>query len=235
MNCLEFRRLVEIDPEFKEPDFRRHKAECGLCAELAARALHFSSALHAAARVEAPENLSQRILLRQSFAKTGAPTSRRTTLIALAAGILVAAVLALSGTYVLHREDPLARDIFTLISQADESFASQSVLDGETVASALDRVGLDLTGELEKVTFAGQSLVRGKLAGHLVIQGEWAPCTVLLIPETDLASRYSIERDNLRGLVVPFNGGVLAIIGAPQENLAPVVERVKAALRWRHA
>lgn len=235
MNCLEFRRLAEIDPESRDADFLQHKADCGGCAEFAARTQRFSSALQAAARVEPPENLSQRILLRQSFAKPRTPSSRRMGLLALAASIVVAAVLAFSGAYLLHREDPLTREIFSLISQADDTFASQTVLDDKTVAAALNHVGLDVTGELEKVTFAGQSLVRGKLAGHLVIQGEWAPCTVLLIPETDLASRYTIDRDKLRGLVVPFNGGVLAIIGAPQENLAPVVERVKAALRWRHA
>lgn len=234
MNCLEFRRLVEIDPDSRDEDFMRHRAECKSCAEVAARALRFSATLDAAARIDVPENLASRILLKQSFAKTRTLLSRRHVL-ALAASIVAAAGLALSGTYVLTREDPLAREIFTLIRNADDTFASKTPLDSQSMAEALAQAGIDVTGELEKVTYAGQSLVRGKLSGHVVIQGEWAPCTVLLIPEINVASRFTIRSDNLRGLVVPFDGGAIVIVGSPQEVLEPVIERIKAAIRWRHA
>ena len=234
MNCLEFRRLVEIDPDSRDEDFMRHKAECRSCAELAARALRFSVTLDAAARIDVPENLASRILLKQSFAKTRTLFARRHVL-ALAASIVAAAGLALSGTYVLTREDPLGREVFTLIRNADDTFASKTPLDSRSMAKALAQAGIDVTGELEKVTYAGQSLVRGKLSGHVVIQGEWAPCTVLLIPEINVASRFTIRSDNLRGLVVPFDGGAIVIVGSPQEVLEPVIEQVKAAIRWRHA
>jgi hypothetical protein len=57
----------------------------------------------------------------------------------------------------------------------------------------------------------------------------------LLIPEINVASRFTIRSDNLRGLVVPFDGGAIVIVGSPQEVLEPVIEQVKAAIRWRHA
>lgn len=234
MDCLEFRRMVEIDPDLKAEEFVRHKAECVSCAAFAARALRFSAKLDAAARIDVPENLGARILLKQSFAKARRLPSRR-HMLALAASMVAVVGLALSGTYVLTREDPLAREIFTLIRNADDTFTSKTPLDSQSMAKALAQAGLDVTGQLEKVTYAGQSLVRGKLSGHVVIQGERAPCTVLLIPEIDITSRFTIRSDNLRGLVVPFDGGAMVIVGSPEEALAPVVERVKAAIRWRHA
>lgn len=233
MNCLEFRRLVDTDPDFKDEYFVRHKAECESCAAFASRAARFSNVLHQATRIDVPENLGSRILLKQSFAKTGTLLPRR-HLLALAAGIVAVAGLAISGTLVLTREDPLAREIFTLIRNADDTFTSKTTLDSRSMAKALAQARLDVTGRLEKVTYAGKSLVRGKVSGHVVIQGEWAPCTVLLIPEINIASRYTIRSDNLRGLVVPFDGGAMVIVGSPKEALEPVVDRVKSAIRWRH-
>jgi hypothetical protein len=234
MNCLEFRRLVDTDPDSKDEDFVRHKAQCESCARLASRAARFSSALTAAARVEAPENLTSRVLLRQSFSDSRTLLSRRSAL-AAAASITIVAGLAVAGAYFLRREDPLAREIFARIRQADDSFRSKTLLDSRAVAEALAPVGLDVTGELGKITYAGQSILQGKLSGHLVIQGEWAPCTVFLIPEVRVANEYTIRADHMKGVVVPFDEGAMAIVGAPEESLAPVVERVKTAFRWRHA
>lgn len=234
MNCLEFRRLIDTDPDSKDEEFLRHRAECESCAAFAARAARFSSTLSAAARVVAPENLASRVLLRQSFSDSRLRFSRRSAL-ALAASIVVVAGLALSGTYLLRPEDPLAQEIFSRIHQATDSFESKTLLDRQAVAEALAPVGLDLTGELDKVTYAGQSMLQGKPTGHVVLQGEWAPCTVFLIPDVNVESRYAISDDNLKGVVVPFDGGAIAIVGSPQESLAPVVERVRSAFRWRRA
>lgn len=234
MNCLEFRRLLDTDPDSKDDELVRHKAECESCAAFAARAARFSNTLSAAARIDAPENLESRILLRQSFSDSRTIFSTKRAL-ALAASMLVVAGLVFSGAYLLRQEDPLAREIFTRISQADASFESITLLDKEAVAEALAPVGLDLTGELEKVTYAGQSMLGGKLSAHMVIQGEWAPCTVFLIPEIEVASRYTIRGDNMKGVVVPFDGGAVVIVGAPQEMLEPVIEKVRTAFRWRRA
>lgn len=234
MNCLEFRRLVDTEPNSEDEDFVRHKSECESCAAFASRVARFSSTLNAAARIDPPENLASRILLRQSFSDSGVPLSRRSAL-ALAASITVVAGLAASGTYLLRPADPLAREIFTRIRQASDTFQSKAILDNQAVAEALAPIGLDVTGELGKITYVGQSTLRGKPSGHIVMQGEWAPCTVFLIPDINVASEYSIRDDDLKGVVVPFGGGAMAIVGAPEESLAPVVDRVKSAFRWRHA
>ncbi len=234
MNCLEFRRLLDTHPDSKSDALVRHKAECESCAAFAARAARFSNTLSAAARIDVPENLKSRILLRQSFSNSRTLFSKKGAL-ALAASLLIVAGLVFSGTYLLRPEDPLAREIFTRISQADESFESKVLLDKQAVADALAPVGLDLTDELEKVTYAGHSMLGGKLSAHMVIQGEWAPCTVFLIPEIEVASQYTIRGDNLKGVVVPFDGGAVVIVGSPQEMLEPVIERVKTAFRWRRA
>ncbi|HSS63971.1 MAG TPA: DUF3379 family protein [Gammaproteobacteria bacterium] len=234
MNCLEFRRLVDTDPDSKDEDFIRHKAECESCAGFASRAERFSNALGAAARVEVPENLASRVLLRQSFLPSRSKRSRR-GMFALAASMVAAVGLALSVPYFVNLQDPLAREIFTLIRYADYAMERKIPLGNQIVAKAIARAGLELEGSLEKVTFAGNCLLQQKIAGHLVMQGEKAPITVFLIREMEIDSRVTIRNDNLRGLVVPVDKGAIVVVGAPDESFTELVERITAAVRWRRA
>ena len=234
MNCMEFRRLVDTDPDSNDEDFVRHKAECDSCAAFAARAGRFVGVLNQAARFDPPENLASRILLKQSFLPARSRFSRR-RMLALAASMVAAVGLAVSAGYVFSLQDPLAREIFTLIDYADYAMKPKEPLDERPIARAVSRAGLKLEGRLEKVTFAGNCLLQQKIAGHLVIQGQKAPITVFLIREIALDSETRIRSESLRGVVVPVNGGAVAVIGAPDEQLDDLVERITAAVRWRQA
>jgi hypothetical protein len=234
MNCLKFRRLIDTDPLSQDEDVVRHKAECESCAGFASRAVRFSAALNAAARVEVPENLASRVLLRQSYLPFKSNFSRR-GVFALAASLFVVVSLALSAAVIVNLQDPLAREIFTLIRYADYAMEPKIPLGEEPVAKAIARAGLKLEGRLEKVTFAGNCLLQQKIAGHLVIQGEKAPITVFLTREMQVNSETAIRSDNLRGIVVPMEKGAIIVVGAPDESLTILVENISAAVSWRHA
>lgn len=234
MNCMEFRRIVDTDPDSKDEDFIRHKAECESCAAFSARAARFSVELDRAVHFDAPENLASRILLKQSFLPSRTSFSRRRVL-ALAASLVAAVGLAVSAAYIGSRQDPLAREIFTLIEYADYAMKPKVPLGEQPVARAVSRAGLRLEGKLEKVTFAGNCLLQHKIAGHLVIQGEKAPITVFLIRKIALDAEMRIRSDSLRGIVVPVDGGAVAVVGARDEPLSELVERITSAVRWRQA
>lgn len=234
MNCLEFRRLLETDPDLRDEEFVPHKAECEKCAAFASRVARFSSALNDAARLDVPETLASRVLLRQSFLPSNHEFPRR-RLFALAASMVAAVGLALSAGYVFNRQDPLADEIFTLINYAEYAMQPRTPLGEQVVAKAVSRAGLKLEGTLEKVTFAGNCLLQQKIAGHLVIQGEKGPVTVFLISELPIASRSTIRKNNLRGIVVPMGNGAIAVVGPPEESLSDLVDRITAAVRWHHA
>lgn len=234
MTCLEFRRLVETNPDLRDEEFIRHQAQCENCAAFASRVALFSSALNDAARLDVPETIASRVLLRQSFLPSSHKFPRR-RLFALAASMVAAIGLTLSAGYLVNRQDPLAKEIFTLIHYAAYAMEPKTPLADKTVAKAVSRAGLKLEGKLEKVTFAGNCLLQQKIAGHLVIQGEKGPVTVFLIPELEGASRSTIHSDNLSGIVVPIGHGAIAVVGLPEESLSDLVDRIAAAVRWHHA
>ncbi|MDH3315086.1 MAG: DUF3379 domain-containing protein [Gammaproteobacteria bacterium] len=234
MNCLEFRRLVETDPDLKDEEFVRHKVECENCAAFAGRVARFSSTLNEAVHTDVPENLASRVLLRQSFLPSSLKFSRR-RLFALAASMVAAVGLASSAGYLLYRQDPLATEVFTLIDYAEYAMQPKVPLGDQPVAKAISRAGLQLEGRLERVTFAGNCLLQQKIAGHLVIQGEKGPVTVFLISDLQIASRTKIHNDKLHGIVVPVGKGAFVVVGPPEESLSDLVDRITAAVRWHHA
>ncbi len=234
MNCLRFRRLVETSPNTQDPEFLRHKAECRNCASLAARVARFDAALSNAVRVDPPENLASRILLKQSFSTRHAMLPRR-RLVALAASMAAVASLALAGSWYLKRGDELAAEVVALVNNASYAMSSEILLDSQSVAMALAPVGLRLKAKISGVTFAGQCLLRNTLAGHLVLQGKKAPITIFLMPDVTISGRSVIKDPMLSGELVPLKKGSMAIVGAPGEDLAPVLEQIQFAVGWRQA
>jgi hypothetical protein len=234
MNCLEFRRILLTDPGSEDPGFLAHRRSCSECTEVIARSAHFERRLREAARVEVPETLASRILLKQSFAERKArPWWRDRRVVALAASVLLAVGLASLAVLSESRDHRLSQEFVALVNGAPYALTGSLPVSDDDVSAALDPVGLDLAGSIGKVTFASRCLVRGKLAGHLVLQGESAPVTVFLVPFSLVDERARIRSAHYSGVVVPQGNGTIAIVSSPGESLEGIEERVRSAIRWQ--
>ncbi len=234
MNCLEFRRQADTDPNCPDPAFVQHKLECTECVSLVARVSRFQAILNGAVRFDTPENLSSKILLKQSFFDASFRISRRKTM-ALAACVVAVVGAGVYGSILLARQSELAREVFALIRAAPYAVQPKTPLATDTIAKALAPAGLKVSQDIRGVTFAGPCLLKNKIAGHLVFQGSVAPVTVFVIPGIRVESAESIRGDELRGVLVPYGSGTLAIVGAPKENLEAVREKVGSAIEFRSA
>ena len=120
MNCLEFRRILLTDPGTRDPAFVEHKRSCADCADAVGRSAQFEQRLREAVRIEAPENLASRILLKHSFASpVSKPWWRNTAAVALAASLLLVVGLVVStviGTHARHQR--LSEEFVALVNGA---------------------------------------------------------------------------------------------------------------------
>ena len=137
MNCLEFRRTLETDPDCRDEAFSRHRLEGPACAAQAARSAKFERDLRAAVRVDVPDQLESRILLRRAFDDRRTHRSRRIRGLAIAATLLVAVsvgVLAwLDGT----RTSELEREVVTLIQNAPYALEAEGPVPAGEINTAL--------------------------------------------------------------------------------------------------
>jgi hypothetical protein len=233
MNCMEFRRILLTDPGVVDPEFSDHRRRCLACADAVARSAHFERRLREAVNVDVPENLASNILLKQSFqANVEPPWWRRRRFYALAASIFLALGLTFMGLDAHFQQRRLSEEFVALINGAPYALTTTRPVSSSEISAALEPAGLDLQGDIGDVTFAGPCIVRGKLSGHIVVQGDTAPVTVFLIREQLVAGRATIRSDHYSGIVLAQGTGTIAIVGSPGEALDKVEARVRSAIRW---
>ena len=234
MNCIEFRRILLTDPGATRPGFAEHRRTCPDCADAVARSAHFERRLREAVNVDVPENLASRILLKQSFeAHPARAWWRAARVYALAASILLVVAVVSLGLPSYLEQRHLSEEFVALVNGAPYALAADKSVSGAEISAALEPTGLDLAGDIGDVTFAGRCLVRGKLSGHIVLQGDTAPVTVFLIRDRLVADRATIRSAHFSGIVLAQGSGTIAIVSAPGEMLNAIEARVRSAIRFK--
>jgi len=235
MNCLEFRRILNTNPQSEDREFLQHQRECPSCSAVAARSAELERALAEAVRVDVPEGLSSRILQRQRLEEAPNP-GRRRALYALAAsvvlGVGIGAGLLMPRQRSSGRQD-LEQGVVERIRAEPYAMEASGALGQDQIEAMMRRIGADLTGHFGEVRFGHLCAVGRHPAAHFVVDGRRGPVTILIIPKQEVPRPAAIEDDGLRGMLVPIRGGSMAVVGRPGENLQPVVERVREAVRWR--
>ena len=233
MNCIEFRRILLTDPGVVDSEFARHQRDCRDCTDAVERSAHFERRLREAVDIDVPENLASRILLKQSFEAHAEPPWWRTRrAYALAASMLLMVGLATLARTSHLEQRRLSEEFVALVNGAPYALAASEPVSSGDISAALEPAGLDLDGEIGDVTYAGRCLVRGKLSGHIVLQGDTAPVTIFLMNERLVSDRATIRSDHYTGVILPQGSGTIAIVSSPGEALENVEARVRSAIRW---
>ena len=240
MNCLEFRRGHDIDPSCRDGDFLAHLRECEGCAAFARRAAQFEQRLSTAMNIKTPPSLASKILVKRAFQKgrridqlRSAPWSRWL----IAASIVL--LLGVGGVaFDQLRAPSLGHAVIQVVTEAEHALVSTTPVALEDIRIALASVGVELYGEFAGVrqfvvTFASPCVVRGKLAGHIVVRGETAPISILLMPSETVSERVTLQRADLKAVLLPLRQGTIAILAAPQEELASIERKVLSLFRWQ--
>ncbi|MFT5176189.1 MAG: anti-sigma factor RsiW [Gammaproteobacteria bacterium] len=228
MNCLQFRRAVEADPNGMSDLERAHTQQCPACAEHARRIASFNRVLSAAVNTSVPDNLSEKIILRHAFRSTSA---QRFHWPALAAGLLlVSAALAVGGYF--HKEAQLKHEVIAMVDAADYALQARGPVAVQSLSKVLETLGLRLNRPISNVSFAGRCLVRGHLSGHVVLRDIDTPITVFLMPEEHLLRQTKFESAHWSGLLAPADNGAIAIVAPRGQELDAITLQVLAAIQW---
>lgn len=231
MNCLDFRRQFLADPYTKDPILHAHRNECAGCGKQAEKILQFESALTNALKVDPPENLNEKILMRETLQHR--QSSRRTfRTLALAASIVVASVVAFN----LYRSPDSSTPVDLLaiehVMHDSRALMSTSVVSTARIKKVMETVNIDFGGELRNVTFAGNCRVNGKLGVHLVVAGEHGPVTILFLPGETAESTMMTEHDAMHVMVLPNSRGSTAIVGKTLADVETIESTVKQSVNW---
>lgn len=231
MDCLEFRRLLGIDPHALDRAAREHMAGCPACAEAQGRAEAFEARLQGVLSVPVPAGLAERILEAQRREPAPRrPGAWRRGWIALAA----AAVVALAVGALLRREhapDSVMGDLVVEHVNGPERQALQ--LSAPVPAAAVRRAfadrGVTLHAVPTGVSYVHECPVGKYRSVHMVMPEGGRPVSVLYIVDYRAAAIRDFRHDAMNGREVPIAKGTL-VLAAPQADRFDAIEQA-----WRGA
>jgi len=152
---------------------------------------------------------------------------------AVAATVVLAVSISIRMSGVFQSYDSLAEEV---LAHLDHEPAALRVTDKPVsdarLARAMPAKLAIFDRDISLITYAQPCKINGKDVPHLVIQGEYGPVTILLMPEEKVAEATPIDGKNIKGIILPVGDGSIAIIGDREEQLEPLQKNVVNAVTW---
>jgi hypothetical protein len=231
MNCEEFKQAVAADPSF---DGATHVRDCVDCAAYQADMRAFDQKIIKALELQAPP-LRMPDLPEIDSANVVTLPGRKviTPWLAVAATVVIAAVVGIRMLGSDLQADSLRDQI---IAHLDHEPNSLRVTSTPISDARLNAVVSSEVGEMDRsaglITYAKSCSINGKSVPHLVIQGEFGPITILLMPDEYVAEASSISGESVSGVILPVGKGSIAIIGDTAERMDEIQKRVVDSVTW---
>ena len=207
MNCLDYRRALETEPQRVTPEMQAHAQACADCTAWTGEMRVFEGRLRRALAIGVPP-------ARDLSLPRVTSVSRRFALAAsLLGGIALASLIWLS-----FPRDTLAAEVVAHVAQEPQSWLSHEALPLPAVDEVLKRSNSSAHFVPGSVTYAQNCWFRGHLVPHLVVRDPEGAVTVLI-----LASERVSRQGALRG------GGL------PRRDCASTARQPRRAVARRHA
>ena len=227
MNCLEFRRQLGIEPHSTAPDFVRHRQDCARCAEAAARATEFETALRRALHVEPRPQLAESMLLAQATQQQRHQTNlRRGGVLALAAALALAVGIGLR-----VEAKPLPVQAVDHLRYEAQVLTSNKPVSADSVRAAFAQRGLTLARVPDGITFVGCCPMGKHLTVHLVMTENDGPVSVIYVVDQRSAHREDFQREGWHGRSVPLGDGTLILLARETDHFDGVETAWREALK----
>ncbi len=234
MNCEEYRQALGADPAFSGGD--EHLAGCDDCRDFTRRMKALNVDIARALQIDVPALDMPDLDRAGAGSVTSLPArtrSHKPLWFALAATVVLAASIAVRMSGVFQSYETLGEEVLAHVDhepaalRADNAPVSDDRL--QTVVPP-DTAVFDRATAL--ITYANPCKINGKPTPHLVIQGQYGPVTVLLMPQERVARETTVAGGNLQGVIVPVGDGSVAIVGDRREPLDPIRQNVMNSITW---
>ncbi|MBS0571041.1 MAG: DUF3379 family protein [Proteobacteria bacterium] len=230
MNCLEFRRELNIHPQSNAADFVAHARECPRCAQAQADALAFEGSLGRALAIPPPSNLAESILLAQA-------TEQRRDRLRWRRGagwlaVAATAVLAVGMGWRATRTQPLGdAAIAHMLGDEAPALALTAPVTDAAVRTAFTQRGVELAQVPADISYV-QCCPVGKFKSvHMVMPRANGPVTVMYLVDDHDSRASDFAHAGWVGRSVPMAHGTLVLIGHDASQFDQVQHTWQVALQ----
>jgi hypothetical protein len=234
MNCNDYKEALTADPGFE--DESGHVDSCASCQAYRTEMLAFNDKIAAAMAINVPE-LTMPELPEIDTEKVTPLVARRRlpkpVWFALAATVLLAVFVGIRNSDMGSIEGTLEEQVLAHVDHEPRAFrvTSTPVSDSRLAKVVPDNLAA-MNHDTGLITYAQSCVINGKTIPHLVIQGEYGPVTILLMPEEKISAAKLLDGVNIRGVILPVGNGSIAIIGNREERLDRIKQNVLDSVMW---
>lgn len=234
MNCDDYRHALTADPEFG--DESGHAESCASCRAYAGEIESLNRRIAQAMALDVPP-LSMPELPDINTDNVSALAPRRSlskpVWLAMAATVMLAAFIGIRMTDTVDSYGTLSDQV---LAHVDHEPAALLPTSTPVAADRLERVvpaDIATMNQISSlITYAESCRINGKEVPHLVIQGEYGPVTILLMPHEHVAEASTLEGKSIHGVILPVGDGSIAIVGAREEQLDNIQQNVLNSVAW---
>ena len=159
--------------------------------------------------------------------------SRKLIWFAIAATVVLATSISLRTSSLFQSYDSLAEEV---LAHLDHEPGALRITDVAVTDQQLARAVPASLASFERgtslITYAQPCVINGNDVPHLVIQGQYGPVTILLMPEEHVSEATPINGKSVKGVILPVGKGSIAIIGDRDEQLEPIQKNVVNSVVW---
>jgi len=234
MNCEEYRQALTADPAWTGG--AGHVAACAECQAFTRKVQALNLDIARALQIDVPPLVLPDLPEVDSGSVTTLASRRRSLKplwFAIAATVVLATSISLRMSGIFETYETLGEEV---LAHLDHEPAALRVTDTPVSDERLQRalpatVAVFDRGE-SLITYASPCVINGHRVPHLVIQGQYGPVTILLMPEERVAEATELDGENVHGVILPVGDGSIAIIGSRQESLDPIRRQVIESVTW---
>ncbi len=235
MDDLQFRRSIYADPHSDNEELAHAKATDPTKKKFAQEIEQLDEKILNALKVPVPEDLSERLILRQTFKSHQQEKKKKRFHLAIAASVAFALGLTVNMMHFSNAYDNVGDYAFAHVAHEAEYFSNNG--EANVTLASLNKKMASFNGtfgdKLGELMFADFCRFDGMKSLHLVYKGENSPVNVFIIPKNDhLAFNSDFANSDLQGKTQRFKDANIIVVGDKNEPLQKWQQNIKENVSW---
>jgi len=235
MDDLQFRRAIYADPNNQDDDAILAQEQDPSKKQFAQEICQLDEKIKQALQIPVPDDLVDKLILRQTLATHQVQKRKSRVHLALAASVAIVGGLVLNfmqfssayhnlGDYALahvyHEQGNIANNASSQVTLASLN-QKMAAFDG------------NFSQSLGKLLWADYCRFDGMKSLHLVYQGKTSPVTVFIVPKNEQLSFTDAFNDkDLFGSSLEFNHSNIIVVGDKNESLGKWQQSISETVSW---
>ncbi len=258
MRCDEARLFIEADPESASPELQAHLQSCPECQAHRQHMAAFNARIRRALEIDVgaigfprtavgtPDSAppaSEPVQRASASAATEdnvvvlpkpeeEPVRRaaRPRWLAMAASVAAGGLIALT-LWLSRPTQTLAAEVVTHVEGEPGSWSQTEPVDAGKLEAVLRKSGVKLGARANPVVYASACWFRGHYVPHFVVMTSSGPVTVMILVHEPVASSEHFNEAGYSGMLVPADGGSIAVVSRGATPLEEPARDMIAALQ----